>query len=290
MASASYASPPDTVPDGPPVRRDVARARTGPTSEVRVARLRLEGRSPPRSEPDPWASPAVFLAELDRLTVELGGNPVPGDIRPRVAPPGPLPDEAPPDAMPLSPYLEERLRLAHRAMATLGRELSTLERRWGVVRAAAEHLDRELERAEDEAGFLGRLAAVPLAAEPIAEGPVRAGGEEEAPEARAAVEGDRVVPDDGSLPYLRFSADRYNRTIGALKFRRRRLVGWTVGLAVAISGALGTAAFLAHEPPPDPWLAILPLVWLVPVPFFVVSFLATHRVLRRNHLDVPAVA
>jgi hypothetical protein len=37
------------------------------------------------------------------------------------------------------------------------------------------------------------------------------------------------------------------------------------------------------------WIAVLPAIWMIPVPFFVLSFFVTQRVLRRNHLDLPGI-
>ncbi len=87
--------------------------------------------------------------------------------------------------------------------------------------------------------------------------------------------------------FAAFTVEKYNRTIGNLKERRVSLAGWTVALAAVISGVLVTLSLLAHEPAPPIWFAALPAVWMVCVPFFVVSFLSTQRVLRRNHLVLP---
>jgi len=39
-----------------------------------------------------------------------------------------------------------------------------------------------------------------------------------------------------------------------------------------------------------PTLAILPVVWMIPVPFFLVSFRSTHRLLRRERLELSEAA
>jgi uncharacterized membrane protein HdeD (DUF308 family) len=71
-----------------------------------------------------------------------------------------------------------------------------------------------------------------------------------------------------------------------LKSRRRRLALWTVVVAAGISTVLVLLTLWAREPMPAWWLAVLPGIWMLPVPFFVLSFFGTQRVLRRNHLNV----
>jgi len=44
--------------------------------------------------------------------------------------------------------------------------------------------------------------------------------------------------------------------------------------------------FLSHEPTPAAFVAGLPVIWMIPVPFFVVSFRGTQRVLRTNPMTL----
>jgi hypothetical protein len=90
----------------------------------------------------------------------------------------------------------------------------------------------------------------------------------------------------GAPTYQGFSAVRYNSTIDQLKERRPRLAIWSLALASLISLALVALAIAAHEPTPALGLAVFPSIWMLPVPFFVLSFFGTQRVLRRNHLNV----
>ncbi len=99
-----------------------------------------------------------------------------------------------------------------------------------------------------------------------------------------AVVGVQTGP-SGVPAFCQFTATRYDRTVRQLKARRRRIFGWTVGLAAGISIALEVLNVLAREPMPPWWLALLPLVWLIPVPFFVLAFWGTQRTLRANHLE-----
>lgn len=89
--------------------------------------------------------------------------------------------------------------------------------------------------------------------------------------------------------FERFTVDRYNRTIGALKRRHAPLAAVTLLLSAGIGVVL--VEVVLHSPPSTPpaWVAALPLVWLVPLPFFLLAFRGTHRVLERNHLDLPDV-
>jgi len=73
----------------------------------------------------------------------------------------------------------------------------------------------------------------------------------------------------------------------ALKARRPVVAVIALALAAAVSTLLVAVAVVAHEPEPPFWFAALPIVWMIPVPFFVLSFRGTRRILRRNHFDLP---
>ncbi|MGP8075848.1 MAG: hypothetical protein ACLP8Y_03810 [Thermoplasmata archaeon] len=155
-------------------------------------------------------------------------------------------------------------------------------------------VDREIDRASAELGFIqsnpwdegaGEVESWRVATtHPLSrEHPVVA------PAAPLASKG--VIPPDSSIPpltgsYEDFTVERYNRTVSNLHDRRLAL-GWgTVAAAVAISSSLLWLTLQAHEPVPPIWLAVLPLVWMVPVPFFVAAFRGTQRVLRENRLEL----
>ena len=178
--------------------------------------------------------------------------------------------------------LDERLVIASAAMAALGRDIREFGERWERLQSAAERLEREIGNATLESGFLRSASALgneaTTTSPPPRYNPLAA---EVGPGARPA-----PTHEPSSLAYSGFTVARYNSTIGNLKARHRRLAWWTVLIAAVISAILVTLAVLAHEPMPPVWLAILPVVWMIPVPFFVISFFSTQRVLRRNHLDL----
>jgi hypothetical protein len=234
----------------------------------------------------------AVLDQLDRISVDLRRRP-PSNASEAVdettSPPA-LPDpekwdEGESAVGTVSPYLEERLVVASASMSALGRDVRDLGERWERLRGTAELLERELGNAAREVTFLRapgesrEMPLVPLTSTllPGAAGPV--------PSSRLLM----ARPRTGSAPYAGFTVARYNTTISGLKARRRRIALWTVVLAAALSAALVILAVLAQEPTPPVWLALLPAVWMIPVPFFVLSFFSTQRVLRRNHLDLPGV-
>jgi hypothetical protein len=250
-----------------------------------------EGEQPPRdAHQDETAS---VLHDLDRLQQEVRRpGSVPAEVSVSVPPEADPPVResispviaAPPDdeesrvdlgESPTS-YLEERLRLADAAAFEIGQDVRTIAATWARVTERIGVLETEVAKANEEMGFIrssGRTKAAPAPELPRI--PV--------PAARRA----RAEPSGPSAPYAAFTADRYNRTIAALKLRRRRLAGWTLLSAGLISLALVTLTALTQEPLPPLWLALLPAVWMIPVPFFLLSFRGTQRVLRHNHLEVP---
>jgi hypothetical protein len=178
-----------------------------------------------------------------------------------------------------SPYLRERLSIASRQVAELGAGLRDLGDRWQRLEGSAEVLERELGHAAREIDFI-RLANE--ASGPTT--PVPSSVARPTPVSRPAPP--PPAPVAGAAPYTGFTISRYNSTIGGLKARRRSLLYWTVALAAGISLALVIVQVFAREPMPVVWIAVLPVVWMIPVPFFLLSFLGTQRVLRRNHLDL----
>ena len=269
--------------------------------------LRDEVRS--KKAPPETSTPVLPTPPADE-TVPAVATPPPPEPAPEpiLAPPPPVPTPireptepaldfpSPPDLWE-SPnsYLEERLRLADATAEELGRDVRAIAAAWDRVTQNIGTLEEEVRNAHDEMDFIrssarawesleaGRPlpgpaapALVPARASPPARAPAATGAD------RAA-----ALPLASAPQYAAFTADRYNRTIGALKSRRRRLAGWTLVTAGAISLALVTITALANDAMPPLWLAVLPAVWMIPVPFFVLSFRGTQRVLRHNHLDVP---
>lgn len=188
-------------------------------------------------------------------------------------------------------YLEERIGSASRLADRLGATIERAGPRSAEVDRDLEELHDELRRASRELEFLGTEVGfgfdrrtTPPRGKPIWDESVdepATGSIDPAPEAVVGVQsGPSGVP-----AFCQFTATRYDRTVRQLKARRRRIFGWTVGLAAGISIALEVLNVLAREPMPPWWLALLPLVWLIPVPFFVLAFRGTQRTLRANHLE-----
>jgi len=249
--------------------------------------------APPVAVPVPTAvegplDAASALAELDQLAQELGVRPVaplPSAEAPSVrsvpkpargAPPAPLP----------ALYLGERIDQADRAVAALGHDLARDGAAPEPITRHLAEISSELRRARRELDFLA--SEVGFGFDPA---PERAPWDESRlPTARLPSIPYQPVPDGPAAPpagapaYAAFTAERYDRAVGGLASRRRRLLYWTLGLSAAISVALEGLNLLAHEPTPAFWLVVLPLVWLVPVPFFVLAFVGTQRTLRWNRL------
>ena len=248
------------------------------------------------------------LWDLDHLHEEIRGkgSAPPAETEPPVPiePPAPVAPSAPAAPAPRvepagrdlwespSSYLEERLRLANDAASEIVHDVRSIEATWSRVVTRINALENEVARANEEMTFIrtgqrdrhpvtGTVSAAPLPS-------LRP-----APAHRAApVASYRGVASPraaSSAPpvFAGFTASRYNQTIGELKARRRKLAGATLVAAGAISVALVVVTALAAEPLPPVWLAVLPAVWMIPVPFFVLSFRGTQRVLRHNHLEVP---
>jgi hypothetical protein len=240
------------------------------------------------------------LGELDSLMHDLA-NPA----SPRAPEVEPTPEFLPVPSAPLlpeesdeelrgssSPYLEERLATAQDVACELSEEFERMERRGSELRVAVRTLETELHRASAEVSFLrenGRREGPPplsmASAAATASGrpaPPEGPDEPDDPEGSAGNEG------PSPPAYDQFTVARYNDTVGDLVARRRSLAAKTLILAVAISVALLTVTLIWREPVPSPWiLAALPVVWLVPVPFFIASFRGTQRVLARHPLGLP---
>jgi hypothetical protein len=186
-----------------------------------------------------------------------------------------------------SPYLAERLANARVVAAGIFGEFDSISRRTRGLGAAVGTLKVELDRAAEELTFLhstGMLGPVPEDVGPVSEGaaPPVAPPEEESPVDLAAA-ARPAVPE----VYGAFTLAEYNGTMRALRERRRRTAAVVVVLAAVISAALVTVTYLAHEPSQPWWLAGLPFIWMIPVPFFVASFLGTHRVLKSTRFELP---
>ncbi len=194
----------------------------------------------------------------------------------------------------LSPYFEERLVLAHESAGWLYRELHGLPYTSLALQERAAALARELGRAREEVEYLrsredeAETVSEPAAPwdESVAPPPTRVAPTPKTEPSRMGRRGAFRAP----APVAGFTSGRYNRTIRELKSRRLRSAATVLLLATGISLALVVLTLSWRAADPPLWVELLPLLWLVSVPFFLLSFHGTQRVLRRNHLELPEAA
>ncbi len=261
--------------------------------------------------PDPAASDLGSTrsdpGETDRVLLELFEIESELTRRRPVAPdpPAPLvvapdPTWAPPSRTPVrspiadrtasSPVLDPYLDAARRRAEELARDWREAGSRLEPLSAAVEAIQLQLERsAHALSGGEQGVAAAPGArlaqwAEPIAlpaspaDGRYSAGvGSLEGLRAETVVPGRAEEVPPG--PYCDFTLARYNRSITSLQTRRRSIAVGTVLASAAISAGLLTLTLIAPVSTPASWVSALPIVWMVPVPFFTLAFRGTLRIL-----------
>lgn len=230
------------------------------------------------SEPDSTAEPAIA--------------PVPS-IAP--GPPEPAREVRRPPPARTSPYLENRLADARVSVVDLRRDIEEVARRTGTLQSAVVSLEDELGRAADELEFARTHG---LLDRPHPAGPAPTPLAADGPALRATTR-PRPRPSDGpgvrsrassdGARYPGFTVARYNETMTGLKRRRHLVAIISLAVAAAISAVLVAVAFVSHGPEPPLWLEALPGIWMIPVPFFLLGFRGTHRILQRNHFDLPEV-
>ena len=245
-----------------------------------------------------------FLREIDRIQGDLASQTPTAAARAARRPAGTQPDwreDLPPGSDgesrwgARSPYLEERLRLARGAASRLTTAARTMEQSVSTIRENLETIDQELARAREELNFerSGASSDSPETEfDPSKEPPsVHPAAPAQGPKPIPAVSPTRKPREDsrraltGSFPD--FTVSRYNETVSSLHARRKSIAWGTVVAATGISALLLVLTLRANEPLPVIWLAVLPLVWMVPVPFFMAAFRGTQRVLRQNRLELP---
>jgi len=301
-------------PDGETVSRD-----TPPTRRLRPSSTAQE--EVPADVPEALAAEyRSVLSELDWLAAALSRDPpaahdqeTPPAVTPEpahaeshpppfeVAESAPEPAPTPPRLEPRSgrspdlwgapsPFLDERLAAARASSAAISREFVRMERRTRALRSTVERLQADLDDATTELAFLRSSEA--FEREPDDEGEESDARTE--PVTRRARRDDFLAPASGThgpfsgeAPVFQaFTARRYDATVRQARDRHRYVAAWTVLLAILISTGLLTVTFFAHEPMPVWYLAALPLVWLIPVPFFLASFRGTHRLLGQERLEL----
>jgi hypothetical protein len=239
-----------------------------------VATLRV----PPEAEPSP---PRAAMGPREVATE-----------RPRLErrPPDPIPEPDDRWGEP-SPYLDERLAAARVFAANLSNEFGRIERRTRGLRGSVADLQTELNRASEELAFLrsnGGFDGPEDEDEPSTAR--RSPLPPPSPEARVRAASAPTARTDPLPAFGGFTAARYDATVRDTQSRHGRVAAFTVALAVAISSVLLTLTYFSHEAMPVWWLAVLPVVWMIPVPFFLISFRSTHRLLRRERLELSEAA
>jgi hypothetical protein len=192
-------------------------------------------------------------------------------------------------------YLDERLARARVAASNLGQDLHRVEEDSHGLRESIDRIEGDLDKAVEELAFIrsNEWGDSP----PLLDGAGRSGEPAlvrsnprglplaGAPASAAAPAG--PPPPVSTAPFEEFTSERYNRTVGGLRRRWPRVVWITLLLSAAITLALEVVLLLSREPFPALWLALLPVIWMLPVPFFVAAFRGTHRVLRETPLALP---
>jgi hypothetical protein len=182
---------------------------------------------------------------------------------------------------------DPRLLSAQRAVRYLDRELSALNPRAETLSAAIRTIQQELERSAEglDPPPIARSSSISTAEveekRPTVE---RATTNSNAGHSTSAESADIAEP---NAPYRSFTAARYNRTIGGLQARRGHIAAGTLLVSALLSAALLFLTLRAPVSSSTPWVSVLPVVWMVPVPFFVLAFRGTLRMLGRGPLLVP---
>ncbi|HYA69846.1 MAG TPA: hypothetical protein VEH28_00565 [Thermoplasmata archaeon] len=198
-------------------------------------------------------------------------------------------------------YFEEHLVNARRAVGNIEEKVEELQSTSATLRQRVSAAESELDRISQEYVFV-RDHSRPAGALGEPSRPAPSWSEEDPESSRpgwsesipALSSGSftaiHAASTSGSPPvYEGFTVDRYNRTINSIKAGRTKLVILTLALSAAVGIAL--LALVLYSPIVNPplWVAALPLVWIIPIPYFLLSFRGTQRVLERNHLNLPEV-
>lgn len=183
-------------------------------------------------------------------------------------------------------YLDERLAAARALARAVRGEVGVLERRIDEMRVESERLDRELSLALRELEYI-RLAPWELRRPGnamLAEDPTDPEEAAASPELAASDAGPRAGT---AAPYQAFTESRYRATVDGLTSRRGSLRTGTLAISVLVSLALFLVTLHYLRPATFGWLAALPMVWMIPVPFFASAFYGTHRILAGRSLRLP---
>lgn len=246
---------------------------------------RRGGRSDSGESEDSW-----ILAQLDGLGTELGADD-------EATPDPPAAPARRPAVPPItrdvwgspSPYLEERLGAATRAVSGVGQQVRELADRTEELQRTIETLEQELNRAAQEVSYIRENGLEGEGTPKLAAIADETGASRAPARCRSVRTGapPPVTPPAPERRYEGFTAARYNSTMGGLQSRRRRVAAAMLLIAASISFVLVLVAYAAHEATPPLWLAVLPGIWMIPVPFFALSFRGTHRILGGHTFRLP---
>jgi hypothetical protein len=301
--------------DSPNASRDVVFTRdrpdaASPTEAKTSPDNVLASRRPPVVPAEPTETPGgdPVLDEIDRVIEEVRTRrrvgittevPAPRTgSNPTDEPESATTDFEEPGGAP-SGYLEEHLIDARLSVANMDEEIARLETSSKNLRQRVTTVESDLDRITGEYRFVRNHGwmADPAAriVPPLPPWAESAPNEDPRVLSTHAVLGSSGSPTPARLDlaassspvYREFTVDRYNRTIDTLKGRSATLVAITLLLSAAIGAVLVAVVLFSPAVDPPIWVAALPLVWMVPVPYFLYSFRGTHRVLQRNHLNLP---
>ena len=293
----------DSPSHGGPSTRD-SRAWKGDPAEERTPTLPVEGVEGEGALP---AEDPLVLDEIERIIAELQ------DRRAEES------SEAPPRpwSVPYSPgtygfggtgaegdlegapssYFEEHLLGARQAVGHIQEKVqelqdmsATLLQRVSAAESEIDRITREYlfvrNQARSNGGSPGPPAPSWSEGEPDERHP--SWDEGSPPLASGAFTAIHAASAGGTPPVFEgFTVDRYNRTIDSVKAGRTKLVLLTLILSAGVGIALLALVLYSPVVYPPLWVAALPLVWIIPIPYFLLSFRGTQRVLERNHLNLP---
>lgn len=304
MSGGSSDPPANRPPVGPRYERGSRRgeAGTGALSQTSAA------KGSAGAESRLLADDSHVLDEIERIIVDLQSRnapPSPESAKAAcsVPPPRVGPSEAPNENGALrsssTSRLEGQLQAARRALDHLEDKAAELESITSLLRQGVLDAESELERVGRACTFTsGRdLDRGPSDDDASCSPPWFEGEPTHAPAATGSSNAGVDPVSFGQVPgaasptsdavFGRFTVERYNRTIEKLKSDQPRLVVLTMALSALVGVALLALVLYFPTVHPPIWVAALPLVWIVPIPYFLLAFRGTHRVLQRNHLNLP---
>lgn len=298
--------PPGSSPHETSVAGEVTGGGRGKPGKPSLTTQGSRSTGPAAPEPLAPEDDPLVLDEIDRIIAELqtkrGASVTEADPMPGTAPSsGGTRALGGRDAHGAAPsgYFEEHLEAARRAVGDVDEKVEELQKTSALLRQRVASAETELGRISREYQFLqDRLNAAPSTGnaggtaapwsedDPAPPSPLRASRSSAI--SSGSFTAIQAASADGPAPvYESFTVDRYNRTIDSLKDRRTKLVAWTLLLSAVIGIVLVLVVLYSPVVNPPIWVAVLPLVWVVPIPYFVLSFRGSHRVLQRNHLNLP---